>query len=56
MKQVFDDKLRLSKANKVMLDTVNTILEEYMDDGYVLTLRQLYYQLVSKDIIPNNDR
>ncbi len=56
MKQQFDDKLRLSRANTVMLDTINTILEEFQRDGYTLTLRQLYYQLVSKDIIPNNDK
>lgn len=56
MKQQFDSELRLSKANRIMLEQINTILEEYRNDGYVLTLRQLYYQLVSKDIIPNNDR
>lgn len=56
MKQQFDEKLRLSNANKEMLLTINDILEEYKMDGYVLTLRQLYYQLVSKDIIPNNDK
>ena len=56
MKQTFDDKLRLSAVNKQMLETINSILEEYKADGYVLTLRQLYYQLVSKDIIPNNDK
>jgi len=53
MKQQFDNKLRLSNANKERLETINNILEEYRADGYVLTLRQLYYQLVSKDIIPN---
>jgi len=31
----------------------NVIIEEYQRDGYKLTLRQLYYQLVSRDIIPN---
>lgn len=56
MKQQFDDTLRLSKANKIMLEVINDILEEYKNDGYTLTLRQLYYQLVSKDIIPNNDK
>lgn len=29
-------------------------MEEYLADDYVLTLRQLYYQLVSRDVIPNN--
>lgn len=56
MKEQFTDKLKLSKSNIEMLDKINNILEEYVNDGYVLTLRQLYYQLVSRDIIPNNDR
>lgn len=45
--------IRMGKANKERLDTINGIIEEYQDEGYVLTLRQLYYQLVSRDIIPN---
>lgn len=53
MKQAFDHKLRLNKANKERLELINSILEEYVADGYVLTLRQLYYQLVSRDVIPN---
>lgn len=56
MKQQFVDKLRLSKSNIIMLDKINNILEEYVNDGYTLTLRQLYYQLVSRDIIANNDK
>ena len=34
----------------------NEIIEEYQQDGYDLTLRQLYYQFVSKDLIPNTER
>ncbi len=45
--------VRLSKANKDRLDVINNIIEEYQAEGYVLTLRQLYYQLVSRDVIPN---
>ncbi|PKL35852.1 MAG: hypothetical protein CVV44_20255 [Spirochaetae bacterium HGW-Spirochaetae-1] len=45
--------IRLSKANFNRLDIINQIIEEYQSDGYTLTLRQLYYQLVSRDIIPN---
>ena len=56
MKQQFTDKLRLSKSNVEMLTRINNILEEYVEDGYTLTLRQLYYQLVSRDVIPNNDK
>jgi len=31
----------------------NEIIEEYQSQGYSLTLRQLYYQFVARDIIPN---
>lgn len=53
MKETFRDKLRLNKANKNQLKIINQIIEEYKKEGYILTLRQLYYQLVSRDIIPN---
>lgn len=32
---------------------INQIIREYQAAGYRLTLRQLYYQLVSRDVIPN---
>ncbi len=46
-------KIRLSRTNKNRLEDINDIIEEFQADGYVLTLRQLYYQLVSRDVIPN---
>lgn len=52
-KDRFRDSLQLSKRNVERLSTVNSIIEEYDAEGYKLTLRQLYYQLVSRDIIPN---
>ena len=36
--------------------TANEIIENYQAQGYRLTLRQLYYQFVSKDLIPNSER
>lgn len=36
-----------------MIAVMNGIIGEYMNQGYVLTVRQLYYQLVARDIIPN---
>lgn len=33
---------------------IQGIIREFMADGYKLTLRQLYYQLVGKALIPNN--
>lgn len=47
---------KLSKSNKIRLEQINSIIAEYQRDGYVLTLRQLYYQLVSRDIIPNDQK
>ncbi len=35
---------------------VNTIINEYVAQGYKLTLRQAYYQLVSRALIPNTQR
>jgi len=42
---------RTDKINKT-----NAIIEEYKAQGYELTLRQLYYQFVSRNYIPNNMR
>lgn len=53
MKQAFTNRLQLSRANAERLETINEIIEEYAADGYAVTLRQLYYQLVARDIIPN---
>lgn len=42
-----------SYKSELILSIINKILEDYKEQGYRLTLRQLYYQLVAKDIIPN---
>lgn len=39
-----------------LIERVNAIITEYNKKGYSLTLRQVYYQLVARDIIPNNER
>ncbi len=56
MKEKYREKLSLNKANQKLLGVVNEIIEEYADQGYTLTLRQLYYQLVSRDIIANSKK
>lgn len=53
MKECFWDSLHLSKTNKQRLVQINEIIERYAAQGYRLTLRQLYYQLVSQALIPN---
>lgn len=36
-----------------LIEQANEIIEEYQVEGYDLTLRQLYYQFVARDIIAN---
>jgi len=53
MKEAFIEK-RFSRQSKAIIEAANTIIGEYQAQGYSLTLRQLYYQFVSRDIIQNN--
>lgn len=39
-----------------LINRINLIVDEYKAKGYELTLRQVYYQLVARDIIENNER
>lgn len=41
---------------KRLLGTIIAIVTEYQEQGYRMTLRQLYYQLVSRDVIPNKQK
>ena len=43
-----------SENNKILLVQSTRIIAEYAQQGYQLTLRQLYYQMVARDIIPNS--
>jgi hypothetical protein len=43
-------------ASISLVDSANKIIEDYQAQGYVLTLRQLYYQFVSKDMIENTEK
>jgi len=45
-----------SRGKAAMIAQAISILEDYKAKGYNLTLRQLYYQFVSKDLIPNNQK
>lgn len=39
-----------------LIHTINAICVSYQRQGFTLTVRQLYYQLVARNIIPNNER
>jgi hypothetical protein len=46
--------VRLKKSERMTVITqANAIITEYLAQGFQLTLRQLYYQFVSRDLIPN---
>jgi len=55
MKEKFIDH-RFSLDCIKLIDTANNILTEYKNQGYRLSLRQLYYQLVARDFIENSLR
>lgn len=52
MKLTYIDKA-FHKASMALIEQANEIITEYQADGYDLTLRQLYYQFVARDIIAN---
>lgn len=39
-----------------LIEKVNGVIDDYKAQGYSLTLRQVYYQMVARAIIPNNER
>jgi len=43
-------------ATLAMIVKANEIIAEYAAQGFDLTLRQLYYQFVSRDLIPNTQK
>lgn len=43
----------LNATSLALIETANDIIAEYQAQGYQLTVRQLYYQFVARDIIPN---
>lgn len=45
---------KFSAESQALIDQANDIFAEYSAAGYILTLRQLYYQFVSRDLLPNN--
>ncbi len=52
MREAFIDK-KFKQASLVIIAQANQIIEEYAAQGYILTLRQLYYQFVARDLIAN---
>lgn len=44
---------KFNDSTQLVILRANDIIQEYRDAGYTLTLRQLYYQFVSRGLMPN---
>lgn len=55
MRERFIDK-NLRPDSLAIVEIANRIIAEYREQGYILTLRQLYYQFVARDLIQNSER
>ena len=44
---------KFSAGSLKIVDQANSIINDYADQGYDLTLRQIYYQFVARDLISN---
>lgn len=47
---------RFDSKSEQLIAVMDAICEDYQAQGYVLTVRQLYYQLVAKALIPNTEQ
>ena len=52
-KIAYKDPKNLRQETRHLLSEIITVVEDYHSQGFKLTLRQLYYQLVVKEILPN---
>jgi hypothetical protein len=55
MKQAYISQ-RFNKISTDIINKANSIFVEYAKMGYTLTLRQLYYQFIARDIFPESKR
>lgn len=55
VKEKFIEK-RFNSASRALIVIINNILDDYRLQGYDLSLRQLYYQLVARNIVPNTEQ
>lgn len=56
MPKIRYQEINLGEKSLALVKHCNEIIAEYSAQGFTLTLRQLYYQLVSRDIIPNQQK
>jgi len=55
MKQSYQTQ-NFRQESRQMIEQANEIMDEYIAQGLKVTLRQLYYQFVSRDLLANNQK
>lgn len=55
MRQAYKE-INFNRATKALIETLDSLIGLYQRQGYTLSVRQLYYQLVARDLIENTER
>jgi hypothetical protein len=53
MKELYGEAIKFHKKSADLIDKCDVIVTEYVQQGFRLTIRQLYYQLVARGYVPN---
>lgn len=56
MAKMFYQNWSPSEKSQALVAIAQGIINDYQSEGYTLTLRQLYYQFVARDLIENSER
>lgn len=56
MPKILYKPINFQQKSLQLIELVNQVIGEYHSQGYDLTLRQVYYQLVARGYIPNNEK
>lgn len=56
MPQIQYKEIQFRESSLAIIKQANQIIATYQEQGYLLTLRQLYYQFVARDLVPNTER
>jgi hypothetical protein len=56
MPRIAYDTINYTEPTRTSIRQANRIIEEYRSQGFSLTLRQLYYQMVARGLIDNSQR
>lgn len=52
----YDPSLKVSARQALLIQQANLVIADYQRDGYILTLRQLYYQFVRRNWLKNEQK